>query len=44
MEVIAHIGARIAQARREKGLTQDQLASATHFSVSLVRHVEQGTK
>ena len=44
MEVIAHIGARIAQARREKGLTEDQLAAATHFSVSLVRHFEQGTK
>jgi|AntDryMetagUQ889_1029465.scaffolds.fasta_scaffold10566_2 transcriptional regulator with XRE-family HTH domain len=44
MEVIAPIGVRIAQARREKGLTQDQLAAATHFSVSLVRHIEQGNR
>jgi len=44
MEVIAPIGVRIAQARREKGLTQHQLAAATHFSVSLVRHIEHGTR
>src|SRR5262245_40244875 len=44
MAAVAHIGARVAQARREKGLTQEQLAAATNFSVSLVRHVEQGSR
>jgi len=38
----AHIGARVAQARRERGLTQAQLAGAINFSLSLVKAVEQG--
>lgn len=39
---IEHIGARVAQARRENGLTQAQLAAAINFSVPLVKAVEQG--
>ncbi|MGH3535981.1 MAG: helix-turn-helix domain-containing protein [Pseudonocardiaceae bacterium] len=39
---IEHIGARVAQARRENGLTQAQLAAATNFSLPLVKAVEQG--
>lgn len=36
------IGTRIASSRRLLGLTQDQLAQRTHYSVSTVRAVEQG--
>ena len=39
---MAHIGARVAQARRKRGLTQAQLATAINFSISLVKAVEQG--
>ncbi|MGH3692823.1 MAG: helix-turn-helix domain-containing protein [Pseudonocardiaceae bacterium] len=39
---MAHIGARVAQARRERGLTQAQLATVINFSLSLVKAVEQG--
>ena len=40
----AHIGARIAQARKAAGWTQAQLSQPTHFSVQLVSAVEQGRK
>ena len=40
----AHIGARIAQARKAAGWTQAHLSQRTHFSVQLVAAVEQGRK
>lgn len=40
----AHIGKRIAQARKAVGWTQAQLSQRTHFSVQLVSAVEQGRK
>ena len=40
----AHIGARIARARKAAGWTQAQLSQRTHFSVQLVSAVEQGRK
>ena len=38
------IGARIATERKLRGLTQHQLASRAHLSVSLLRKVEQGSR
>lgn len=40
----AHIGKRIAQARKAAGWTQAQLSQRTHFSIQLVSAVEQGRK
>lgn len=43
-ELVEGVGRRVASERKLAGLTQDQLAARAHVSVSLVRHVEQGTK
>jgi transcriptional regulator with XRE-family HTH domain len=40
----AHIGARIADERKLRGLTQHQLANRAHVSLSLLRKVEQGSR
>lgn len=37
------VGARLRRLRKIRGLTQYQLAAATHFSLSLVKKVEQGS-
>jgi transcriptional regulator with XRE-family HTH domain len=37
------VGARLRQIRKLRGLSQQQLAAVTHFSVSLVKKVEQGS-
>jgi transcriptional regulator with XRE-family HTH domain len=37
------LGERLRQVRKLRGLSQQQLAAATHFSVSLVKKVEQGS-
>jgi len=39
-----HIGRRIAQQRKQAGLTQQRLAADTGYSVSLLSQVEQGAK
>jgi transcriptional regulator with XRE-family HTH domain len=39
----AGIGARVAEERKLRGLTQRQLAERAHVSLSLLRKVEQGT-
>jgi transcriptional regulator with XRE-family HTH domain len=39
-----HIGARIAQERKLRGLTQQALADRAHVSLSLLRKVEQGSR
>jgi transcriptional regulator with XRE-family HTH domain len=42
-EESAGIGARVAEERKLRGLTQRQLAERAHVSLSLLRKVEQGT-
>lgn len=37
------VGARLRRLRKVRGLTQYQLAAGTHFSVSLIKKVEQGS-
>lgn len=37
------VGARLRRLRKLRGLTQYQLAAGSHFSVSLIKKVEQGT-
>jgi transcriptional regulator with XRE-family HTH domain len=37
------VGARLRQLRKLRGLTQHQLAAGTHFSLSLVKKIEQGS-
>lgn len=37
------VGSRVKAARKLAGVTQQQLAQATNFSVSLIKKVEQGT-
>jgi transcriptional regulator with XRE-family HTH domain len=37
------VGSRIRQVRKLRGLTQQQLAAGTHFSLSLIKKVEAGT-
>jgi transcriptional regulator with XRE-family HTH domain len=37
-----HVGDQIRRLRKLRGLTQHQLASGTHFSVSLIKKVERG--
>lgn len=37
------VGARVAERRKLKGLTQAQLAQRSHVSLSLIRKVEQGS-
>jgi transcriptional regulator with XRE-family HTH domain len=44
MRVDDSIGARIATERKLRGLTQQQLASRAHLSLSLLRKVEQGSR
>lgn len=38
------IGERIRQTRKERGLTQEQLAEACGLSTSFVGHIERGTR
>lgn len=38
----ARVGQRVARLRKLRGLTQQQLSAAAHFSTSLVKQVEQG--
>ena len=37
------VGERLKQLRKLRGLTQQQLAAGTHFSLSLVKKIEQGS-
>ena len=37
------VGDRLRKLRKLRGLTQHQLAAQTHFSVSLIKKVEQGS-
>ena len=39
----ARVGQRVATLRKVRGLTQQRLAAAVHFSTSLVKQVEQGS-
>lgn len=38
------VGERIRQTRKERGLTQEQLAEACGLSTSFVGHIERGTR
>lgn len=38
------VGDRVADARKERGLSQQQLADRANVSVSLLRKVEQGSR
>ena len=37
-------GAKVAAARKKKGLTQEELADKTGVSQSMINHIEQGRK
>ncbi|MFF3431243.1 helix-turn-helix domain-containing protein [Streptomyces sp. NPDC002602] len=39
-----HIGQRIAARRQSRRMTQLDLARAAHLSLSMIRHIEQGTR
>jgi transcriptional regulator with XRE-family HTH domain len=41
-QVVRHLGKRIASLRREVGLTQEQLAEQTSYSVDFISLVERG--
>lgn len=38
------VGERIRQMRRDRGLTQEQLAEACGLSASFIGHIERGTR
>lgn len=40
----AEMGNRIRKARKEKRMTQEQLAEAAEISTQFVGHIERGTK
>lgn len=43
-ETDAHIGARVREARKRRGMSQRELADAAGLSLSLIRKLEQGEK
>ena len=44
MELIKELGRRIQKARKEKGLTQQELADLSHVSLKHVQGCERGVK
>ena len=44
MELLKELGRRIQKARKEKGLTQQELADQSHFSLKHVQSCERGVK
>lgn len=42
LDRIQKLGARVKKARKEQGLTQEQLAATTGVGVRFVRELEQG--
>lgn len=42
--VLLEMGQRIKRARKEKSLTQEQLAEACNISVSFMGHIERGSR
>ena len=44
MELIKELGRRIQKARKEKGLTQQELAALSHVSLKHVQGCERGVK
>ena len=44
MELLKELGRRIQKARKEKGLTQQELADQSNFSLKHVQSCERGVK
>ena len=44
MEMLKELGRRIQKARKEKGLTQQELADLSHVSLKHVQSCERGEK